>query len=346
MDYDKFDDINNNKIDDIDIYLNHLSFWIFNIVEILRINYNKEYDLFNYFTNQRPKYLIKNDIDKIEKMNENEFINFITNKLSEITTTDSNNDNNNINKFKNILYNHRDSILFILNKFEFNGKQFINLSINELFNNFIEINNNEILINDENDIKQIINWFYSLIHDIQIIETPIFDQMMEKRQSLRNDLLSFDDDDNNMMMKEFNDLMKYVDDNDHNHKLKINDDEKEKEKEFVQLFLKNKGFEQHSEKFESMYNLSKMKTRELRKYELCAKHRKNLLCHINKWNELQNIIKFGDKPYYRSNGISKTSIPSKGQVIGGQKINNNLFNYSQFTNYPSLHQLIQKTYIS
>merc|ERR1712154_558043 len=125
------------------------------------------------------------------------------------------------------------------------------------------------------------------------------------------------DRDDMQSMKEFMELKQSVDD-----KLEKEDNplwfqyDDEKEQEFVLRFLRGKGFGDHAEKFHSMSCLSKLKNRQLRKFEMCARHRKALMKHVNKWNELQNIIKYGAKPYYRSNGYDRTSIPSFNQCYG------------------------------
>merc|ERR1712024_193314 len=128
-------------------------------------------------------------------------------------------------------------------------------------------------IYDQYEIKQIVNWLYSKIHNIQRMETPIFDKMMEKRNNLKKSLSL--NDDNNDNIKEFIELKKSVDE-----KLKNEDNpswhqyDDNMEQEFVLNFLNNKGFEQHSEKFNSMSCLAKLKNAQLRKFEMCAKHRK------------------------------------------------------------------------
>ncbi len=89
--------------------------------------------------------------------------------------------------------------------------------------------------------------------------------------------------------------------------------EPEFEQHFVRKFLKSKGFEDHSEKFNSMTNLAHSKRYEMKKMDMCAKHRKRIMRETNKWLEVQNIIKYGEYPYWQSDG-TRLQCPSPGQV--------------------------------
>eukprot|EP00483_Globobulimina_turgida_P012732 UN12755 len=215
----------------------------------------------------------------------------------------------------------------------------------------------------ESDLQQMVNWLYCEMHRIQRIDTPIFDAMMQQRNSLKNSLL--DDRENGSDYKgadgerereEFNELKQAVDDKllseDNPQWIQYSDDFEEN---FVVKFMNENGFKQHSEKFKSMSCLAKLKNRQMRKMEMCARDRKNLMKKVNKWHEIRNIIKYGNKPYYRSDGCNRSELPSFNQCyaeIGPNKDRNfdpkadqtkvtKMF-YVPFVNYAELHQFVKK----
>eukprot|EP01084_Bolivina_argentea_P093236 167712_1 len=228
--------------------------------------------------------------------------------------------------------------------------------MNELYDEFINVNNDQNIFNNNYDIKQCIDWLYCMLHNIERVNTPIFDTMIENRNVLKDSLLDYENEnESGDICSEFIELKQDVD-----RKLykQRNPDwiqyDNEFEKEFVQKFLCGKGFADHAEKFESMSCLAKLKNEQLKKMELCAMHRKRLMKTVNRWQEIQNIIKYGDKPYYRSNG-EKTSFPAKNQAFGeidamrkGYKFDpkedqikaTKMF-YVPYVNYPELYQFVR-----
>merc|ERR1712228_230331 len=230
--------------------------------------------------------------------------------------------------FVHILHRNKDALHSSLNSIDWsfvdweNG-QIASISSQDLCDKFVEFGQ----IYNEQEVQVIVNWIYSLIHNVQRTQTPIFDKMMQQRNVLKDslgmngDYDSDDDEEDDQMdeMREFAELKKAVDDN-----IERQDNplwhqwDDEFEQEFVLKYLRNKaiGFEDHADKFKSMSCLSKMKNAQMRKMEMCARHRKKFMKKVNKWNEIQNIIKYGEKPYYRSNGYDRTAIPSFNQAYG------------------------------
>lgn len=332
----------------MDFWLNHLSIWIFNIVEVLRVDHNKEYNLFHYLSDERPRSLIETDIENIRKMDNAEFIQFASSKLSEV--------GNDV---------FREQWMSFLENMDFDGMRFAEMDEEQMVQHLIAANG----ASSEFDIRKMVKWLHAMIHDVRRIETPIFDHMMLQRDELKRGLLSDDDhriegeedddddvDEAMMISKEFEAMKRSVD---KRLKRRFNppwtQHDDEFEQEFVVKFLNERGFAEHSDKFHSMSCLSKMKNAQLRKFEMCAKHRKSLLRHVNKWNEIQNIIKYGKKPYYRSNGYDRSSLPSFGQCYGemGPLKSNRNFNpaedqtkttkmfYVPFVKYSDLHQMVK-----
>jgi len=276
-------------------------------------------------------------------MDHSEFLHFASSKLSEIG--------------ENVF---REKWMAFLEKTDVDGMQFAEMDREEMEQYLVGVNGAE----SRSEIIQMVQWLHSMIHDVRRIETPIFDHMMKQRDELKRSLLGDDgdsddddgvDDEVMLISKEFDAMKSSVD-----KKLKQRLDPEWKqhsdefEHEFVGQFLSGKGFNEHRDKFQSMSCLSKMKNAQLRKFEMCAKHRKSLLRHVNKWNEIQNIIKYGERPYYRSNGYDRSSLPSFGQCYGelGPLRNGRNFDpakdqtkttkmfYVPFVKYSDLHQMV------
>lgn len=88
------------------------------------------------------------------------------------------------------------------------------------------------------------------------------------------------------------------------------------EKLFVQKWLSFHGFDEETcVKFQSMTGVTHYKNWEMKKFDMPAKFRKKIMREANKWSEIQNVIKYGPKPYYLSDGTRK-SIPSIRQAYG------------------------------
>lgn len=88
----------------------------------------------------------------------------------------------------------------------------------------------------------------------------------------------------------------------------------DEDKRAVEEFLKTIKLEEYADLFPSMSQLARMKREDLKKFELPPRHRQTILHELEHWRQIQNIIKFGAKPYEWPDGLSQH--PASGQSYG------------------------------
>lgn len=336
------------------IMIHHLSIWILYNIEYLRFNStDDQYLSSNYLQNYRSSELLTNNA--IKRMSNSDFLEWVSTfltsddeqKKNSMNVQSITNDWDAISTFIRTCYSTNDGINFDSDsKKLWNGNDFYFASFGEIFERMINSGNENISKN----VYNLCYTLYSIIHRVERKETPVFNLMMHRRSQIQKSLglqtTDVKDENGSESGQQIIDsLMESIADNNltfNNNQWYVNSDSEEKQ--FVQRFLDIHGFSSQSSKFESMSKLSQMKRKDLKEKDMCAKTRKKILRAVNHWMEVNNIVKYGAFPYYKTDG-NRSSLPSSSQVKAEiAKCKNEKLFYVPFANYKELKAIVRRNH--